>query len=77
MITAFLQSRLGKLLITLVTAAGILLGAMRMGAGREREAAKVKDLEDHIKTKEAIEDVEVSPTRDAAFKRLRDNGWIR
>jgi len=74
---AFLTSRIGKLLITLIAAAGILFGTMQFGAGREREAIRVEQLEVFIKTEEVIKNVKVSPTRDAAISRLRDNGWVR
>lgn len=73
----FLTSRLGKLLITLVAAAGILFGAVQWGANGEREAAQVEQLEIFIETKERIDHVEVSPTRDGAVERLRTNGWVR
>lgn len=75
--TAFFTSRLGKLLIALITAAGILLGAVRWGAGREKKAVEVEQLKVFIKTTQEVADVEVSPTHDAAVKRLRDNGWVR
>lgn len=77
MVITFLSSRLGKLLITLAASAGIIFGAMQWGAGRERDANRIEQLETYIETKEVIKDVEVSPNRDTAIERLRDNGWVR
>jgi hypothetical protein len=74
---SFLSSRVGKLLIALVAAAGIILGAMQWGAGREREAVKVEKLETFIETSEVISNVKITTTPDAAVERLRNNGWVR
>ena len=73
----FLTSRIGKLLITFIAAAGILFGTMQFGAGREREATRVEQLDVYVKTTKEITNVEASPTRDTAISRLHDNGWVR
>ena len=73
----FFTSRLGKLLIALVAAAGLLSGAMWWGAGRERAAIEIEQLKVFIKTTEEVTNVEVSPTRADATERLRNNGWVR
>jgi hypothetical protein len=74
---AMITSSIGKLLMALVAVGAILMGATRYGKSTEKAATKVKTLKDFIETKERIDHVEVSPTRDGASKRLRDNGWVR
>lgn len=74
---AFLTSRIGKLLMALVAVGAILMSAFQYGKSTEKVATKVKNLEDFVETKERIDHVEVSPTRDAAVERLRTNGWVR
>ena len=74
---AFITSRIGKLLMALAAVGAILMSVFKYGKSTEKDATKVKSLEDFIETKERIDHVEVSPTRDAASKRLRDNGWVR
>lgn len=72
-----LTSRIGKFLLAIVITLGTLWGVAEWGAGREREAAKIEQLETRIKTKEVVDNVQVSPTRTDAIERLRDNGWVR
>lgn len=68
-------TRIGKLLTALVAAAAILIGTFQYGRKAQRDEDRVDDLEDFIKTKERIDNVEASPDRDAAVDRLRHNGW--
>lgn len=63
--------------MALVAAVGLLFGVLQFGKKQARDAQRVEDLEKTLETKERIEDVEASPDRDAAFERLRSNGWVR
>jgi hypothetical protein len=74
---AFLSTRLGKLVAALVAAAGILLATFSYGRKAEREDQIAEDNADYIDTTKEITNVEVSTDPDDAFKRLRDNGWVR
>jgi len=74
---AFLSTKIGRLVSALVAGAAIVFGAIQYGKREQRQEAKVEDLEDYIKTKKELDDVKVSPDRDAAFKRLQRNGWLR
>lgn len=76
-ISWFLGTRLGKLVSALVAGAAVVFGAIQYGKAQQREAHRVDDLEDYIETKKEIDDVEAAPDRDAAFERLRRNGWVR
>jgi len=73
----FLTSRIGKLLMALVAVGAVLIGAVQYGKSNEQAATRVKTLEEFVETKERIDHVEVSPTRDVAVERLRTNGWVR
>lgn len=77
MIFTLLTSKLGKALLAVVAIIGVLLGAVQYGKTNEKQAARVEELEVYVETKERISNVEVSPDRDAAVERLRDNGWVR
>ena len=77
MFSMFLTSKVGRLLAGLLTAVAVLFGTIQYGRKAQREADRVDELEDYIDTKKEIDDVEASTDPDAAFKRLRNNGWLR
>ena len=76
MFAYFMSTKVGRLLAALLTGAALIFGAMQYGRQTQKSVQKVIDLEDYIETKKEIEDVEVSPSRDAAIKRLRTNGIL-
>lgn len=75
-ILSLLGSKLGKLVAGLVAALGLLVGVFQYGRKAQREKDRVGDLEDYIETKEKIDEVDRLDS-DAAYERLRDNGWLR
>jgi len=74
---SFLKSKLARILGAIIFALSILFGSIQYGRKAQRNEDRVNDMEKYIETKKEIDDVENSPDRDAAFERLRDNGWIR
>lgn len=74
---ALVPAPLKRWAAALVAALSIILGVFMSGKRTEREESRVEDLEKYVETKEKIDNVETAPTRDAAVKRLRDNGWTR
>ena len=73
----FLTSRIGKI-VSSVLAILTLIGTIFMAGRRDaKKDQKVKDLEDYQKTMERVHEVEASPDRNAALKRLRDNDQLR
>lgn len=74
---SLLKSRIGKAIASVVVALAVIVGLIRYGASKEKEALRVDKLEDYIRTTKEINDVENSSDDDAAIKRLRDNGYIR
>lgn len=72
---SILKSKLAQLLGAVLFALSILWGVFQAGRKDQREDDRVEDMEKYIETKENIDDVETSPDRDSALKRLRDNGW--
>lgn len=73
----WLATKIGKAVAAVVAAVSILLGVFFVGRKAQRSDDRVEDLEDYIHTKQEIDDVEVSADPDAAFERLRRNGWVR
>lgn len=69
--------KLGGVVITALAAIALLASAFMGGRQVEQKAQEVEDLHTFVKTKERIDEVEVSPDSDAAFERLRRNGLIR
>lgn len=69
--------RLKRLIAAVGLAVGLLAAAYLRGKAVQRDDHRVEDLESYIKTKETIDEVDASPDSDAAFERLRDNGWLR
>lgn len=69
--------RLKTLLAAVVAAVGLLGASYLRGRVSQRKESEAKDLEKTIKTHEAINEVNASPDADAAFERLRSNGWLR
>ena len=76
-VLGFFGTRPGKAVIGLAAVGFILVVAVQYGAQKERDAAKVEDLESFIETKEKFDAVQPSPDRDAAVERLRSNGLVR
>lgn len=72
-----MASRLGRILSALLAAVVVLAGMFLSGRHTQRKSEEVDDLKDYVKTQEAVNEVEPSPTRDAAVERLRDNDLIR
>jgi hypothetical protein len=71
----FMGTRLGRILGALLAAAALLLGVFQHGRKAQRLDDRVDELQDWIKTKKEIDNVETSPDRGAALDRLRKNGW--
>ena len=74
---SFLKSKLVQFLGTALLALSILVGSIQYGRKSQRNDDRVGDMENYIKTKKEIDNVETSSNRDAAFERLRRNGWLR
>lgn len=74
---ALLTSKVGRLVAALLTALTILVGVFQFGRKAQRDDDHVEELNEYIETKKRIDNVQVSPDRDAAIDRLRDNGLIR
>jgi hypothetical protein len=77
MFFAFIGSKIGKLITTMVALLGAVLLIFKAGQRDQKKAQKVKDLEGYQETREKIDEVEVNTDRAAALKRLRDNGDLR
>jgi hypothetical protein len=77
MFFAFIGSKIGKLITTMVALLGAVLLIFKAGQRDQKKAQKVKDLEGYQETREKIDEVEVNTDRTAALKRLRDNGDLR
>ena len=71
------MSALRSAFMGLIAMLGILFGFYRYGKRVQTEESAVAELDKTLETKERIEDGEASPDRDAAFERLRSNGWVR
>lgn len=72
-----LIGKLKGLLIIIASLFAFTFAAIQWGRKSQREDDRVEGLEQYIQTKERIDEVEVSDDRDAAFERLRRNGWVR
>jgi len=70
-------SRLGKALSAILSALVILLGVFHYGKRQATSEARTEALEDHLETKERVDEVEPSADRDTAIERMRSNGLIR
>lgn len=70
-------TRLKGLLAAVGLALGLLGAAYLKGRSAQSNDSQVDDLENTIKTHEAINEVTPSTDADAAFERLRRNGWLR
>lgn len=77
MIWGFLTSRLGKFLMVGLAALAIVVGLFQYGKLDERKDVQIKDLKEYTQTKRKIDNVEISPSRDAAVERLRGIGLVR
>ena len=77
MFFAFMGSKIGKLITTMVALLGAVLLIFKAGQRDQKKAQKIKDLEGYQETREKIDEVEVNTDRAAATKRLRDNGDLR
>lgn len=76
-VLAFLRSTIGKYLLAIGVALGVLLRVYVLGRKHEEDKQKAEDQQDFIDTTDRINDVEDSPDRDAALDRLRDSGDVR
>jgi hypothetical protein len=74
---AWITARLGKLLAGLALALSLLASSYMVGRKNAKDALKIEGLEDYRNTRERIDEVDRSPDADAAFERLRRNGWLR
>lgn len=77
LLRGLVTSKVGKVLVGLLTLVAMFFSLVQYGRRVERTNTKFEKLEQYTATKERIEDVESSPTRDAAIERLRGNGLIR
>lgn len=77
LITSFLFSKTGRALAVLLAVISAVFLLIQYGRLEERSDHQIEKLQDYSKTQERINDVESSPSRDAAIERLRDNGLIR
>jgi hypothetical protein len=76
-ILGFLNTRLGKALLAIIAALAVVLGLVQYGKLDERQEAVIREMEVQIETMERIDNVEDSPTRDAAIERMRKHGLVR
>jgi len=74
---SFLKSRIGQILATAMLLISGALGLIQYGSSKNKEKRRVQDLEDFVNAKDRIDGVEISDSRAAALKRLRDNGVIK
>jgi len=72
---SILKGKLMNVLGAIAIALSVLFGVFQYGRKDQREDDRVEDMEKYIDIKEKIDEVDRSPDRDAAIKRLRDNGW--
>lgn len=77
MFMSLLTSRLGKILGAVLLATALFFGLIQYGKIGEQKDQRIQKLEEYTSTKQRIEDVKISPSRDAAVERLRGNGLIR
>lgn len=70
-----LKGNLINVLGAVAIALSVLFGVFQYGRKDQREDDRVEDMEKYIDIKEKLDEVDSSPNRDAAIKRLRDNGW--
>ena len=70
-------TKAGKVLMGLLAGVAMFFSLVQYGRRIERTNSKIEKLEQYTATKERIENVESSPTRDAAIERLRGNGLVR
>lgn len=77
LLTSFLFSKTGRVLAVLLAVISAVFLLIQYGRLEERSDHQIEKLQDYSKTQERINDVESSPSRDAAIERLRDNGLIR
>jgi hypothetical protein len=76
-IVTWLTSRIGKAVAGIGLAISLLFSAFMLGRRDAKKTIKLDDLEDYKETREKIDEVDPSPDADAAFERLRRNGWLR
>jgi len=72
---ATLKSKIVQSVGAIFVALSVLFGLFQYGRKTQRYDNRVEDMEDYIKTKKEIDDVENSPDRGTALDRLRRNGW--
>jgi uncharacterized protein HemX len=70
-------SRLRNLVAAVLAAGVFIFGLIQYGRQTQKHKQEVKDLKDYKETRERIDEVEVSPNRDAALERLRRNNQLR
>jgi uncharacterized protein HemX len=70
-------SRLRNLAAAVLAAGVFIFGLIQYGRQTQKHKQEVKDLKDYKETRERIDEVEVSPDRDAALDRLRRNNQLR
>lgn len=70
-------SKLGSAVAALSVSLMMLFMAYFAGRRNAKNEVKFNNLEDYVKTKKVIDNVESSPTRDAAIERLRRNNQLR
>ena len=73
---ATLKSKIVQIAGAIIVALSVLFGLFQYGRKTQRNDNRVEDMEDYIKTKKRIENVQNSPDRDAALERMRRNGWL-
>jgi hypothetical protein len=73
---ATLKSKIVQRAGAILVALSVLFGLFQYGRKTQRDDNRVEDMEDYIETKKRIENVQNSPDRDAALKRMRRNGWL-
>lgn len=75
-ILSLLKNKLVQFLGAIMLALSFLFGAIRYGKKTQQDQERVKKMENYIKTKETIDEVDTSDDRDAAIDRMRRNGWL-
>jgi len=77
MIGFIVNSRLGRYAALLVGFLVTVFGLIQYGKMKQRKEYEVQDLKDYVETKEKIDEVTTSNSRNDAVDRLRGNGVVR
>lgn len=77
MIWAFLTTKLGRILSSILFVVSAVAAIFVAGKRDEKKARQIEDLRDYKETKEKIDETPVHRNRDAAIDRLRNHDQLR